>query len=78
MPDPFPLPRIEDLIDRVGKAKYLTKLDMTRGYCQVPLDDPQCQFPRLLLQLGIYSGVICHSGSEMPLLPFLALSASCC
>ena len=29
VPDPFPLPRIEDLIDRVGKAKYLTKLDMT-------------------------------------------------
>jgi len=32
VPDPFPLPRIEDLIDRVGKAKFLTKLDMTRGY----------------------------------------------
>jgi len=40
VPDPFTLTRIEDLIDRVGKAKYLTKLDMTRGYRQVPLDDP--------------------------------------
>jgi len=30
VPDPFPLPRIEDLIERVEKAKYLTKLDMTR------------------------------------------------
>jgi len=38
VPDPFPLPRIEDLIDRVRKAKFLTKLDMTRGYWQVPLD----------------------------------------
>ena len=28
-PDPFPLPRIEDLTDRVWKAKHLTKLDMT-------------------------------------------------
>ena len=36
--DPFPLPRIEDLTHRVGK--YLNKLDMTRGYWQVPLDDP--------------------------------------
>jgi len=26
VPDPFPLPCIEDLIDRVGKAKYLTSL----------------------------------------------------
>ena len=39
VPDPFPLPRIEDLIDRVGQAKFLTKLDMTRGYWQVPLDE---------------------------------------
>ena len=36
--DPFPLPRIEELIDRVGSAKYLTKLDMVKGYWQVPLD----------------------------------------
>jgi len=39
VPDPFRLPRIEDLIDRNGKARFLTKLDMTRGYWQVPLDD---------------------------------------
>ena len=40
VPDSFSLPRIEDLIGRVGKAKYLTKLDMTKGYWQVSLDDP--------------------------------------
>ena len=72
VPDPFPLPRTENLIDRVGKANYVTKLDMTRWMTN------HCQFPRLLPHLGISSGVICHSGSEMPLLPFLALSASCC
>ena len=38
-PNPYPLPRIEDLIDRIGRAKFLTKLDMTRGYWQVPLDE---------------------------------------
>jgi len=32
VPDPFPLLRVEDLLDRIGQAKYLTKLDMTRGY----------------------------------------------
>jgi len=38
VPDPFPLPRVKDLLDKVGKAQFLTKLDMTRGYWQVPLD----------------------------------------
>ena len=39
VPDPFPLPRVEDLVDKVGRAKYLTKIDMTRGYWQVPLEE---------------------------------------
>ena len=38
VPDPFPLPRAEDLLDRVGKAKYLTKLDMTQRYWQVSMN----------------------------------------
>lgn len=36
-PDSFPLPRMEDCIDRVGSAKYVTKLDLLKGYWQVPL-----------------------------------------
>jgi len=39
LPDPFPLPQVEDLVDRVGRAKYLTEIDMTRGYWQVLLDE---------------------------------------
>ncbi len=36
-PDSFPLPRMEDCIDRVGPAKFVTKLDLLKGYWQVPL-----------------------------------------
>ncbi|XP_035984480.1 uncharacterized protein LOC118558122 [Fundulus heteroclitus] len=36
-PDSFPLPRMEDCIDRVGSAKFVTKLDLLKGYWQVPL-----------------------------------------
>lgn len=36
-PDSFPLPRMEDCIDRVGSATYVTKLDLLKGYWQVPL-----------------------------------------
>ena len=39
LPDAHPLPRIDDLIDKVGKAKFMTKIDLSRGYWQVPLDD---------------------------------------
>jgi len=39
VPDPFPLLCVEVLVDKLGQANYLTKVDMTRGYWQVPLDD---------------------------------------
>lgn len=33
----YPTPRIDDLIERLGKAKYLTTIDLFKGYWQVPL-----------------------------------------
>lgn len=36
-PDSFPLPRMEDCVDRVGSACYVTKLDLNKGYRQIPL-----------------------------------------
>ena len=37
--DAYPIPRVDDLLDRLGKAKYITTLDLSRGYWQVPVDD---------------------------------------
>ena len=37
--DSYPIPRIDDCIDRVGQAKYVTKFDLLKGYWQVPLTE---------------------------------------
>lgn len=37
VPDSFPLPRIEDCIDCIGPTVVITKLDLLKGYWQVPL-----------------------------------------
>ena len=31
------MPRIDELTDRLGKARFITTLDLTKGYWQVPL-----------------------------------------
>ena len=35
--DAYPMPRIDQLVDRLGKAKYLTTLDLKRGCWQIPV-----------------------------------------
>ena len=35
--DAFPLLRMEHLMENLGNAKYITKLDLTKGYWQIPL-----------------------------------------
>uniref|UniRef100_A0A3Q1GC55 Gypsy retrotransposon integrase-like protein 1 n=1 Tax=Acanthochromis polyacanthus TaxID=80966 RepID=A0A3Q1GC55_9TELE len=35
--DAYPLPRLDDLIERVGQARFITTLDLCKGYWQVPL-----------------------------------------
>ena len=35
--DSYPIPRVENCIDRIGYVKYKNKLDLLKGYWQVPL-----------------------------------------
>uniref|UniRef100_A0AAQ4PM80 Gypsy retrotransposon integrase-like protein 1 n=1 Tax=Gasterosteus aculeatus aculeatus TaxID=481459 RepID=A0AAQ4PM80_GASAC len=37
VPDSFPMPRVDDCVDTIGSARYVTKLDLLKGYWQVPL-----------------------------------------
>ena len=39
IPDSYPLPRMDDCVDRVGSARFVTKLDLLKGYWQVQLTD---------------------------------------
>jgi len=52
VPDPFPLPRVEVLVDKLGRANYLTKVDMTREYWQVPLDDTSIPVSTIVTPTG--------------------------
>ena len=35
--DPEPIPNPDDLTARVGSAKFFSKLDLTKGYWQIPI-----------------------------------------
>uniref|UniRef100_A0A8C5QSI0 Gypsy retrotransposon integrase-like protein 1 n=3 Tax=Leptobrachium leishanense TaxID=445787 RepID=A0A8C5QSI0_9ANUR len=62
--DTYPMPRVDELIERLGKARYLTTIDLTKGYWQVPLTEqakektafstPQGLFQYTVLPFGLH------------------------
>jgi hypothetical protein len=37
--DSYPIPRIDDSIDKIGSAKFVSKFDLLKSYWQVPLTE---------------------------------------
>jgi hypothetical protein len=45
--DAYPMPHVDELLEHLGKAKFITTLDLTKGYWQVPValeDRPKTAF----------------------------------
>ena len=52
--DTFPIPRIDDCIDKVGKAKYVTKIDLLKVFYQVPLTERAMELSAFVTPSGLY------------------------
>ena len=52
--DSFPIPRIDDCIDKVGNSKYVTEFDLLKGFWQVPLTDRAKEVSAFATPNGLY------------------------
>ena len=48
------MPRVDDLVDRLGKATYISTLDLTRGYWQVPVAEAARSKTAFATPFGLY------------------------
>ena len=54
LPDKFPLPRIDTILDQLGRAKYFSTLDLMSGFHQIELEPASRRFTAFSTQTGHY------------------------
>ena len=62
--DSFPVPRMDDCIDNIGQAKYVTKFDLLKGFCQISLTDRAKEILAFVTPDGLYQYKIMPFGMK--------------
>ena len=65
-PDVFPLPRINELLDQLGRSKYFSTLDLAAGYWQIRVHEDSQEKTAFITQHGLY---------EFRVMPFGVMNA---
>ena len=53
-PDKFPIPRIDDLLDQLGEARYFSTLDLAAGYWQIQVDKTSQEKTAFVTHQGLF------------------------
>lgn len=60
--DPYPMPRIEEMLDQLSGAAYITTLDLTKGYWQIPVEPSSQNKTGFALPFGKYEFLVMPFG----------------
>jgi hypothetical protein len=60
--DKYPVPRIDDMLDRLNGARYFSKLDLVDGFWQVRLDDKSKEITGFANRGGFYQWKVLPMG----------------
>ena len=72
--DSQPMPRVDELIEKVGAARYISTIDLAKGYWQIGLDDEAKQKSAFVTPFGCYRfnvmpfGMVCAGATFMRLM----------
>ena len=65
--DSYPLPRIDDLLDRISGAKYFSSLDLTSGYYQIRIPEEDVPKTAFKTPMGLFQfKVLCFGLTNAP------------
>ena len=50
----FPLPHIEEVVEKVSSASYITVMDLTKGYFQIPMSERARRYATFVSPFGSF------------------------
>ncbi|CAM4701753.1 unnamed protein product [Caretta caretta] len=62
MSDAYPMPRTDEILDKLGGAWFLTTMDLTKGYWQVPLDPEARAKSAFTTPIGLFEFLVLPLG----------------
>lgn len=52
--DAYPMPRADEILERVGQAMYISTLDLTKGYWQIPMEESSKEKTAFTTPFGLF------------------------
>ena len=59
--DGYPLPKIDELLQRMAKSRWYSKVDLKSGFHQIPMEEDSIQYTAFRVG-SQYKGVPCLNG----------------
>ena len=75
--DSFPIPRMEDCIDRIGKAQFITKCDLLKGYWCVPMSQRAKEISAFVTPDSLYQYKVMPYGMKNSQATFQRMMNNC-
>ena len=64
MMDAYPIPSMERMIEKVASAKYISTIDLTKGYWQIPLETSTIEKSAFITTKGLYEFLVMPFGMK--------------
>ena len=62
--DAYPIPRTEQMLEKIATAKFISTIDLTKGYWQIPLDEQTISKSAFITQRGLFEFIVMPFGMK--------------
>ncbi|PJE77626.1 hypothetical protein CI610_03449 [invertebrate metagenome] len=80
--DGYPIPRVDEIFEKLGKAQYLSTMDLAKGYWQIPLSQDSQEKSAFVTEFGQYQFKVMPFGMKTAPATFarmtISRSRTCC